>query len=328
MRVSGSVTVLRLAGEPRIERVGRLERRQELRHLLLLRDGEGHVGVRQEVAVVAHHHRDAGGLRHAEGLQGVVDDLLVVAGVDLDPAGVALRDGVLVVVPDVPGSADGPVGHAHDDGQPRARGPVHLLVHVEQPVGAGGGESPRAGRARADADGQCRVLALYRDVPGVHLARLDELGELLGERRLRGDGIGGHHLDAGQLDAQRGCYVTGLDDVHGPQPSASFVVDRFIHHGDGLGGALLGADAAALAVLVVDLGRDGAGHHTVGAVEPAGEAGFGASFGRRAAGQVYDRALDPPRPGVAAVTRAGQAVRRLVAIPSSAHHATPTVVYS
>ena len=100
----------------RVQSVGRLERLQKLPHLLLFRHSKGHIGVRQQVAVVAHHHRDAGGFRHREGLQGVVDDLLVIAAVHLDPPGVALGDGVLVVVPDVPGGAHGPVGHAHDDG--------------------------------------------------------------------------------------------------------------------------------------------------------------------------------------------------------------------
>ena len=139
--------------------------------------------------------------------------------VHLDPAGVALGDGVLVVVPDTPGRAHGPVDHAHDDGQPRARGPVDLLVHVEQAVGAGGGEGPRAGRAGGDAGRQGGVLALDGDVLGLHLAGLDELGELLGERSLRRDGIGGDHLGAGQLDPQGGGDVAVLDYVHGRGPS-------------------------------------------------------------------------------------------------------------
>ena len=43
----------------RIEGVGRLEGLQEARDLLLLRHLEGHVGVGEQVAVVADHHRDA-----------------------------------------------------------------------------------------------------------------------------------------------------------------------------------------------------------------------------------------------------------------------------
>ena len=155
----------------------------------------------------------------AEGLEHVVDDLLVVAGVDLDPARVALRDGVLVVVPDAPGSAHGPVDHAHDDGQAGARGPVDLLVHVQEPVGARGGEGPGAGGARGDAGRQGGVLALDRDVLGLHLAGLDELGELLGEGGLRGDGIGRDHLGSGQLDPQGRRDVAVLDYVHGLGPS-------------------------------------------------------------------------------------------------------------
>ena len=95
---------------------------------------------------------------------------------------------------------------------------MHLLVHVEQPVGAGGRKGPCAGRARGDADGQRRMFALHGDVPGIHLARFDELGQLLGERGLRSDGIRRHHLHAGQLDTQCRRYIPCFDDVHGPTP--------------------------------------------------------------------------------------------------------------
>ncbi len=174
----------------RIEQVIGFEGYQEAVDRLGLRQFKGHVGVRKDVAIVTEHDRDVHPFGQIKGLNNAVDDLLMVARVDLNPAGVALRDGILLVVPDIPGRAHGPVHHAHDQRQSRTRGPLHLLVHVEQAVGAGGGKGPGPGRTGGHADRQGRMLALDRDVFGAHLAGVDHLGKLLGERRLRGNGIG------------------------------------------------------------------------------------------------------------------------------------------
>ena len=96
---------------------------------------------------------------------------------------------------------------------------MDLLVHVEQSVGTGGREGPGSCRTCGDAGGQGGVFALHRDVFGLHLPGFDELGEFLGERGLWRDGVGGDHLDSGELHSQCSRHVAVLDHVHGLGPS-------------------------------------------------------------------------------------------------------------
>jgi hypothetical protein len=107
-----------------------LECRQEGVDLLLVGDVDLVVGVGEDEAVHADHHRQRQLLRDPEGLDVHVQRLLVGLGVELDPARVALGHRVRVVVPDVDRGADRPVGDRHHDRQAEARGVVERLGHV------------------------------------------------------------------------------------------------------------------------------------------------------------------------------------------------------
>jgi hypothetical protein len=154
MKASGPTMAPMETGSLRVEHLARLEGRQVGVDLLLRRDVEALVGVRQDEAVHAHHHRHRQLLGEAEGLDVQVGRLLVGLGVELDPAGVAHRHGVGVVVPDVDRRADGAVADGHDDGQAQARRVVHRLGHEQQALAGGGGVGARAGRRGADGHRQ------------------------------------------------------------------------------------------------------------------------------------------------------------------------------
>jgi hypothetical protein len=62
-----------------------------------------------------------------------VGRLLVRLGEELDPAGVARGHGVAVVVPDVDGRADRPVGEGHDDRQSQTGRVVDGFHHEKSP---------------------------------------------------------------------------------------------------------------------------------------------------------------------------------------------------
>ena len=74
-------------------------------------------GVGEDEAVHTDHHREGELFREGEGLDVEIGSLLVGGGEQLDPSGVACGHGVAVVVPDIDGCADGPVGQGHDDGE-------------------------------------------------------------------------------------------------------------------------------------------------------------------------------------------------------------------
>ena len=61
-----------------------------------------------------------------------VGGFLVVLGVELQPTGISLAHGVSVIIPDVDGCADGPVGDSHDDGHSQAGGVVDGLGHEQE----------------------------------------------------------------------------------------------------------------------------------------------------------------------------------------------------
>jgi len=194
-------------GEDGMSLVGR----QEFPDPVGRRYGDGHHGVGQDEAVVADHDGAIDRFGDPVGLDYRIEDLLIVTAVDLDPAGVTLGEGVLLVVEDRPGRPDAAVYAAHDDGKPGAGGPVELLVHVEQAVGAGGGEHPGAHCGSGDAYGQGRMFPFDPDVFGLQFAALDVLGEDLRQLGLRGNGIGGDDLHGAEFgpDGRRG--VTGHD---------------------------------------------------------------------------------------------------------------------
>jgi hypothetical protein len=107
-------------GSVGIEHLAWFVRRQESVDLFLRRDVYALVGVRQNEAIHADHHRQADFLSQLEGLDVQIERLLVGFGEELDPAAVALRERVGVVVPDVDRRADGAVGDRHDNRQAEA----------------------------------------------------------------------------------------------------------------------------------------------------------------------------------------------------------------
>jgi len=103
------------------------------------------VGVRQNEAVHAHHHRQADLLRQLERLDVQIKRFLVGFGEQLNPAGVALRERVGMIVPDVDRCADCTVGHGHHDRQAEPGCVEHRLDHEQQALRSGGGVGARAG---------------------------------------------------------------------------------------------------------------------------------------------------------------------------------------
>ena len=98
-----------------IEDLARRVRRQERVDLGLLGNVDALVGVREDEAVHAHHHRHRQLLGELERLDVQVERFLVGLGEQLQPAAVALAHRVAVVVPDVDRRADRAVGDRHDD---------------------------------------------------------------------------------------------------------------------------------------------------------------------------------------------------------------------
>ena len=178
-----------------VEHVAGLEGRQESVDALLRRDVHLLVGVGEDEAVHADHHRQRDLLRDPVGLDMHVEGLLVRLGVELDPAGVALGHRVGVVVPDVDRGADSAVGDGHHDRQPEAGGVVERLGHVEEALGGGRGVGAGAGGGRADRRGHGAELGLDHQVlAGIELARPDQVREVLDDVGLRGDRIRADHL--------------------------------------------------------------------------------------------------------------------------------------
>ncbi len=133
-----------------IEHLPRLVRRQERIDLLLRRHVDTVIGVGEDEAVHAHHHRARKLLGEAERLDVQIERLLVGFGVELDPAGVAHRHAVRVIVPDVDRGADRAVADRHHDRQAETGGVVDRLRHEQQPLAAGCRVGAHAGGRGAD----------------------------------------------------------------------------------------------------------------------------------------------------------------------------------
>ena len=76
------------------------------------------------------------------------------------------------------------------------------------------------------------------------------------------------------------------------------------NHLDRLGRALLRADAASLAVIIVDFHRDGLRDDSLGAIHPAKKTGFLSCFGWNAFRAVYFRSRGSPFAGLSGFSRA------------------------
>ena len=184
-----------------VEDLPGLEPRQERVDLLLRRDVDALVGVREDEAVHADHHRERDLLGELERLDVQVDGLLVGLRIELEPAGVALGHRVAVVVPDVDRGADRAVGHRHHDRQAEPRGVVERLRHEEQPLAGRGGVRAGAGRGRADRGRERRELRLDHEVLARReLARPDQIREPLDDVGLRRDRVRGDDLGAAERD--------------------------------------------------------------------------------------------------------------------------------
>ena len=79
-------------GRVGVEHLARLVGRQEGVNLFLCRHVDAFVGVRQDEAVHADHHRQAQLFGQLEGLDVQVECFLIGFGKELNPAAVALRD--------------------------------------------------------------------------------------------------------------------------------------------------------------------------------------------------------------------------------------------
>jgi hypothetical protein len=75
-------------------------------------------------------------------------------------------------------------------------------------------------------------------------------------------------------------------------------------HPDRLGRAFFGANAASLAVIIVDFHRDGLRDDSLGAIHPAKKTGILSCFGWNAFRAVYFRMRGPPVAGLSGVCRA------------------------
>ena len=134
--------------------------------------------------------------------------LLDVLAEDGEPSGVPGGHDVTVVVVDVDGSADGPVGDCHHDRYPHGGGDGEHLPHVGETLGRGCGEGPGACGGGGGTEGQSGVLGLDVDELGVDLSVRYVLCEVLDDDGLRGDGVGCAHIGVQLLPCESDCTVS------------------------------------------------------------------------------------------------------------------------
>ncbi len=125
-----------------------------------------------------------------------IRSLLVILRVELQPSRISQGYRVLLIVPDRERRTERAVRDRHHD---RLAHPRHVeadLKHQGKTLGGRCRVDPGARRARAEAGGESRELALDRDVFGVEFAVRHHLGKVLDDVRLRRDRIGCNHLRA------------------------------------------------------------------------------------------------------------------------------------
>ena len=179
----------------RIEDLTRLEGWQERVDLLLGRDVDalGRVGEHEPVHV--HHDGQRQVLGEAERLDVQVGGFLVGLGEEHHPPRVPYGHRVAVVVPDVDGCPDRPVGKGHHDRKAEAAGVVDRLDHEQQALAGSRRVGPRSGRRGTDRHRHRSELRLDIDeLAAGELAGLDHLSYALDDVGLRGDRIGAHDL--------------------------------------------------------------------------------------------------------------------------------------
>ena len=301
----------------------RIERRalaQELLGRLVVHELRTLHGVRGDETVERGHD----GQLHVFVLGGanrnhrVVVGLLGVFGKEKQPARIAGAHDVGVVAVDVDGGRNRTVCVCHDDGQAHAGGNRQLFIHVGKALRRGRREGACARLGRADACRHRRMLRFDRHELGVDLAVCHALGKPLDDGGLRGDGICAHNI--------RISLAKRLGDHHVAGCGNDFLFCVICHRlfrllGIGLEDELEGtelaflhANAAALAVVVVDTGHLAIGGEDGGvrAHDPAQHAVLAVflrpdgALGTPAAGDVLD--------GIAAVHAHG-ANREILCLP-------------
>ena len=182
-----------------IQHLHRLEARQIGINLRLGRDVHAIIGMGQDEAIDADHHRAGQRFGKAECLDMQIRRLLIGLGVELDPAGIAQGHAVGMIVPDVDRRADGAIADGHHDRQSQTGGVVHRLGH-EQDALAGGGRVTACSRGGcADRHRQRRELRFDIDELAVfQRAAFDHLAQSLDDVGLRRDRIGADHLRPAQ----------------------------------------------------------------------------------------------------------------------------------
>ena len=188
---------------------------QELVHLLLGGNLHplGHVGQIEAVEADVDGQQDVLVLGNAVGHDHGVQNLLVVLHIDLQPAGVTDGQGVLGTAPQGLGRDHLAVGHGHDHRQTQGGGPEIGLIHQGQALGGAGGEHAGAGQGRAGDNAHGGQLALHLADAAVQLAAGDEVGQILHDGGLGGDGIGGDDIGTAQCRADGGSHIA-VDDLN------------------------------------------------------------------------------------------------------------------
>lgn len=178
-------------------RVAKGFRGEELVHQFLFRKLHRlhHVGQLKPVDVHAGGKTDVRVLGNLEGLDGQVHHFLAVFGEEDDPARIALVHDVRVIVQDVQGARHGPVGDSHGHGKAHGRYDGQDFMHEHESLGTGRRVDPGAGGAGPGDAADGRVLRFHGDEFGVDSSVGDDVGEVLGNVGLGGDGIHRRHVD-------------------------------------------------------------------------------------------------------------------------------------
>jgi hypothetical protein len=114
-------------------------------------------GVREHESVIADHDRDERLFRDPKRLDNGIQHFLAVSAVKLNPAGIPLSYGVLLIVQDGPGGSHASVYACHHNGHTAPCRPVQHLMHIQETIGASGGEylAPTCDAATTEAIAEC-----------------------------------------------------------------------------------------------------------------------------------------------------------------------------
>jgi len=153
-----------------------------------------HVAQGEAVQVDLHRQKDPLVLGNPESDGHEVHHFLAEFTDELNPPGVSGVHEIGMVVPDVDGGAQSPVGHGHDDGQTEGCRDVAKFRHQGVSLGAGGGEGAGAGGGRTDAATHGAVLGFHGDEFRVQMTISHHLGEVLHDVSLGRDGVRGYHI--------------------------------------------------------------------------------------------------------------------------------------